>query len=272
MDKQKHKEEKDELQKEEDKEELVWDEGNTERQKKEDTKEEEEEEQRDKDEEEESEEKDDEKQGNTETQKDDTEAQKEQQEPDEDEEEDEEESAHEEIRKSEVLRRDLNKFVRDNQPSYNLTPQSRRPSGKLVTLILFVLTIVVIGGGIYFVAGVGSPKKQQQEETATPTQTPTPTPQALNRSEWSLEVLNGSGVTGVAKKLADQLKELGYQVSKVGNADRDDYETNQLYVREDLADEIDAVVLDIKDIIKIASIAGKLKDSTPSARIIIGKE
>lgn len=234
---------------------------------------------------------DDVKQDNSETQKDDTETQKEEEgdtktqnkegdtkeqeskaeESDEGDDEDEEQSADEEISKSEVLRRDLNKFVRDNQPSYNLTPQSKKPSGKLITLILFILAVLVIGGGIYFVAGVGSSKREQQEEAATPTQTPTPTPQRVNRSEWSFEVLNGSGVTGAAKKLADQLKELGYQVSKVGNADRDDYETSQLYVSEDFADKVDAVVVDIKDIIKIASIAGELKNSTASARIIIGK-
>lgn len=191
------------------------------------------------------------------------------------EEETESQPTHADIRQSEVLRRDLNQFVRDNQPSYNLNPQSRRLSGKLVTLILFILTIAVIGSAIYFVAGVGSPKKQEQTAisppTSTPTPTPTPTPKTLNRSEWSFEVLNGSGVTGAAKKLADSLKALGYQVVKVGNADKD-YQTNEFFVQEDLMVDIAPVVADIKDIIKIASISGQLKDSTASARIIIGKE
>lgn len=179
----------------------------------------------------------------------------------------------EDIRKSEVLRRDLNQFVRDNQPSYNLNPQSKMLSGKLVTLILFILTIAVIGSAIYFVAGVGSPKKQEQTVISPPTSTitPTPTPNTLNRSEWSFEVLNGSGVTGAAKKLADSLKALGYQVVRVANADKD-YTKNEFFVQEDLMVSIDAIVADIKDIIKIASISGKLKDSTASARIIIGKE
>lgn len=179
----------------------------------------------------------------------------------------------EDIRKSEVLRRDLNQFVRDNQPSYNLNPQSKMLSGKLVTLILFILTIAIIGSAIYFVAGVGSPKKQEQTVISPPTSTitPTPTPYTLNRSEWSFEVLNGSGVTGAAKKLADSLKALGYQVVRVANADKD-YTKNEFFVQEDLMVSIDAIVADIKDIIKIASISGKLKDSTASARIIIGKE
>jgi len=183
------------------------------------------------------------------------------------------EPTHEDISRSNTMRRDLNQFVRDNQPSYNLTPQSKKLSGKLLTLILFILAVVVIGGGIYFLTGVGSPKKEQQPSTV-PTSTPqaSPTPEVLNRSEWSFEVLNGSGVTGEAKRIADALRQLGYQVIKVGNADRSDYTSNQFFVREDLQDEVDQIVVDIKDIIKIASISGELKDATASARIIIGKE
>lgn len=196
----------------------------------------------------------------------------EEEEEEESEEDEEEQPTHEDIKKSDILRRDLNQFVRDNQPSYNLNPQNRGSSKRLITLILFILAIVVIGGGIYFIAGLGGSKK---ESTPTPTPSvsaePTPTPQALNRDEWFLEVLNGSGVTGAAKKLADQLKELGYPVVKVGNADRDDYTSHQFFVKKELEDSVDLVILDIKDIIKIASLSGELTDSTASARIIIGK-
>lgn len=181
-------------------------------------------------------------------------------------------STHEEIKKSDILRRDLNQFVRDNQPSYNLNPQNRSSFKKLMTLILFILAIVVIGGGIYFIAGLGGSKKQSSS-TPTPSATaePTPTPRALDRLQWSLEVLNGSGVTGAAKKLADQLKALGYPVVKTGNADRDDYTSNEFFVKKELEDSVELFILDIKDIIKIASVSGELKDSTASARIIIGK-
>ena len=181
-------------------------------------------------------------------------------------------STHEDIKKSDILRRDLNQFVRDNQPSYNLNPQNRGSSKKLITLVLFILAILVIGGGIYFIAGLGGSKKPSSPTpTPSPTAEPTPFPKALNRAEWPLEVLNGSEVTGAAKKLADQLKALGYPVVKTGNADRDDYTQSEFFVRKELADSVDLVILDIKDIIKIASISGELTDSTASARIIIGK-
>lgn len=256
MDKQKHKEDKDEKdesrEESEVKEELVREDGNTATQKEEEAQKEDEEaetEEGEKDEEE------DEKQGNTETQNDDTEAQK------------------EEVKRTDILRRDLNKFVRDNQPSYNLASQPKKLFGKSTTFILFILAVVVIGGGIYFMTGAGSPEKGEQTSAPIATTTPQPTPaiEVLNRSEWSFEVLNGSGVTGEAKRIAGALGKLGYQVVKTGNADRDDYSQSQFFVRKDLEQDVNQVVVDIKDIIKIASISGELKDSTASARIIIGK-
>ncbi len=110
-------------------------------------------------------------------------------------------------------------------------------------------------------------------QTPTPTPVPSPTPkQQLIRSERSFEVLNGSGVIGAAKKLADKLRELGYQVIKVGNADRDDYPKNLILVGKDQREKVDVLIADLRDVIKIASVGGELTDSTASARIIIGKE
>ena len=106
---------------------------------------------------------------------------------------------------------------------------------------------------------------------ATPSSTPTPKPD-FNRAEWSLEVLNGTEVSGAAKKLADKLTALGYPVVKSGNADKQTYETTQLLIKKELQSKVDLVIADLKDVVKIASVDGQLKDSTASARIILGKE
>lgn len=155
--------------------------------------------------------------------------------------------------------------------------QSRPKSGKKKLIIAAVIIAVLIGGWVVKSNFGGSSKtviKIESQPIPTPapvTSAPTPKP-ALVRSEWSLEVLNGSGVTGAAKKLADQLKELGYEVLKTANADKDSYTQNQIYIKAELKDKVDLVIADLKDIIKIASVGGELKDSTVSARIIIGKD
>ena len=69
--------------------------------------------------------------------------------------------------------------------------------------------------------------------TAAPTQPP-----ALKAEETRVEVLNGTRRAGIALQTADRLREKGFQVVAVGNADRADYPDSQLLVqpgREDAA-------------------------------------
>lgn len=165
--------------------------------------------------------------------------------------------------------------------SYSIGQPLNRKSGssKKTFFLIIILLLVLLGGGFLILKSrgmlgnlMGTPKP-----TPTPTETPepTPTPNPLNKEEWRFEVLNGSGETGLAKKVADKIKEQGYIVTKTGNADKTSYEKTQLFALKDLEGKVDLVVADLKDIIKIASFGGELtpaKDSTASARIILGKD
>lgn len=139
-------------------------------------------------------------------------------------------------------------------------------AGGGILLIILLATL-----GFFVLSSKEMPQENKKTEIKTETPTPTPKP-ALIRSEWSLEVLNGSGVAGVAKKLAERLREKGYQVISAGNADKDSYTESQIYVSSAFKERIDLLIADVKDVVKIASIAGELKDSTASARIIVGKK
>jgi hypothetical protein len=145
--------------------------------------------------------------------------------------------------------------------------------------------IFILGGiglGIIVIAAVAlfifSATQNMQEETnkevATETVLVTPTEapkQVLNKSEWTFEVLNGSGTAGVAKKAADQLIELGYKVIGTDNADKQTYKGNGLFVSQGMESKVDLLIADLRDAIEIATVAGILRDSTASARIIIGR-
>lgn len=148
--------------------------------------------------------------------------------------------------------------------------QEKKKSKKL----LFIIIIIVLGLAGFLMIRSNSLLKQNTEPTPSPQaiQTPQPTPAAiLIRSDWSLEVLNGSGTSGLAKQIALKLQDLGYQVVKTGNADRD-YDKTQILIKKELLEKADLVIADIKDVIKIASVAGELTEGTASARIIIGKD
>ena len=149
--------------------------------------------------------------------------------------------------------------------------------GGMKKFIIWLVILAILALGIGWLATSKLFKSSPNEEVKITEQqtTPTPTPvveEKLERSEWSLEVLNGSGVSGLAKKVADGLTGLGYQVVKVGNADKQTYTQSQIFVKDELKGKIDKVVADIKDIVKISSVSGQVEDSTASARIIIGKE
>lgn len=155
-------------------------------------------------------------------------------------------------------------------PNYNFVTERKKSKKTLYLIILVIIILTVVGA---FIFNKKFSKQATPTSTPTPVPTPTSTPKpALIRSDWSLEVLNGSGVSGLAKKAADKLKEMGYQVIKTGNADKDSYDKTQILVKKDLQDKVDLLIADLRDIIKIASVAGELKDSTASARIIIGKD
>lgn len=182
--------------------------------------------------------------------------------------------------------RNLNKDMDNNREKTmqsfrdaGYTPYQRPSKGGKKTLLLIIVLIILL-------TGVGFILRHQirgmiggSKATPSPAPTPepsvvesTPTPAPLVRSEWSFEVLNGSGVTGLAKTIADKLTALGYSVVKTGNADNSNYQTTQIFVKSDLKDKVDLVIEDLRDTVKIASVGGELKDSTASARIIIGKD
>lgn len=154
------------------------------------------------------------------------------------------------------------------------TPKRKSGMKKFIIWLAVIAVLALAAGWIattVFKSGEGEVKITQDSPSPVPVVTPPPE-QKLERSEWSLEVLNGSGVSGLAKKVSDQLTSLGYQVIKVGNADKQNYEKSQIFVKDSLKDKLDLVIADIKDVIKIASVAGEIEDSTASARIIIGKD
>lgn len=138
-----------------------------------------------------------------------------------------------------------------------------------------VLALIIFALGFFFFTFIKNPPKEKVEtptSSSTPISTSTQTPNPLIRADWSFEVVNGSGVSGLAKRVADQIEALGYPVVKIANADRDDYSKTTILVKKELQERLDLVVADLKDIVKIASMGGELKNSTASGRIILGKD
>src|SRR3990167_4234997 len=102
---------------------------------------------------------------------------------------------------------------------------------------LWILIILIIIGAVAFAIfrGIGPFSKlklggstEETFESPTPFEFSSPSPEAspagaVNRSDASVRVLNGSGVAGAAAALKDSLVGKGWTVDKIGNAESDDF-------------------------------------------------
>lgn len=123
-----------------------------------------------------------------------------------------------------------------------------------------------------------------EELTSTPTQKPTaiPTPKSstssidkttkLDRKDLTVIVQNGSGEKGVAGKVADILKGIGYNVTSTTNADNFDYSDITIQVKSTKSDFLPVLKKDLSSDYTIGSSTSDLSSSSSAdAVVIVGK-
>jgi hypothetical protein len=153
--------------------------------------------------------------------------------------------------------------------------QPVKRANKFHLLVLVIIGIAVIGFTVYILKGgfgeisLTSQPSPSPSPIETPSATPTPTPEP-DRAQYKVRILNGSGKTGLAKTVADKLKELGYQIEKTGNATNSAF--TQTVVRVKSADE-SAIAQVIKDLAPEFDAAGNTSlksDDAANIEIILG--
>lgn len=109
----------------------------------------------------------------------------------------------------------------------------------LVGAVFAVLLLGILAGGIYYFKSKVSDKAPTRPEevakatsTPEPTQTPTPEPEIV-LADYSLSVLNGSGVVGEADKVKDILASAGFEEIETDNADSYDYTNTEVSFKKD---------------------------------------
>lgn len=177
--------------------------------------------------------------------------------------------------------------------------------------VLFLLLFLLLVGGLVFGAsrflGQSSEKKEAQTsptptefifptDTPTPTEdatkpTPTPTKAAatptvtprpssnpvdkttgLDRSSLSVQILNGSGVAGAAKKASDFLSGLGYSIASTGNADAEDFQGVTIKVKSSKSSFLPLLKKDLEGSYTVSSSTSDLSaSSSADALVIVGK-
>lgn len=121
----------------------------------------------------------------------------------------------------------------------NSEPKKKR---NLIIAIVGIILLILLGVGAWFVLSdptteEATPEQETIEIQPTSTPVPTETPVPIERSEIRIQVLNGTGVSGEAGLLQEELEELGYEDIEAGNADNTDYEAAEVTFNEDLSPE-----------------------------------
>jgi hypothetical protein len=113
-------------------------------------------------------------------------------------------------------------------------PQRSTERSSLPYLVFAVLgVLIVVGAGAFAVGLVGG---REEPGTGTRTQAGEASPRseprgALDPSSVTFSVLNGTGVDGLAKQVADELEAAGYRRGNVTNATGQQAESVVLYAR-----------------------------------------
>ena len=124
-------------------------------------------------------------------------------------------------------------FNQEQQPvAYSVSSPAKQKNSNSKWLIIFIVLLILGGAGIFFftksanvVIPTPTPSFNVQPIENRPTLTPVPSksPEPIKRTDVSIEIQNGTGITGEAKLLSDKLKALGYSEITAGNADKTDY-------------------------------------------------
>lgn len=124
-----------------------------------------------------------------------------------------------------------------------------------------------------------APSTDPTAEAGKPTVAPTTKPvnpvdasTGLDRSTLSVEVQNGSGVTGAAAKGSDVLKSFGYKIGSVGNANNDGYTDVTIQVKSTKSNFLALLKKDLGFSYTVGSASADLDSSSSAdALVIIGK-
>lgn len=116
----------------------------------------------------------------------------------------------------------------------------------LIVIVIIVLVLLAAGGWFLFQKKSKTNENISQTSSISPTGeiASTPTERPVDKSEVSIEILNGSGVSGEAAKLKSVLSELDYTDIEVGNASSSDYVTTEVTFKSSVGDEVKDEITD----------------------------
>lgn len=172
---------------------------------------------------------------------------------------------------------------RINQTSFPSDEPILEPKGERSRWVVFipVLILIIIAGLVFFykdkllskVMNLTNFGKEEIQVTPTPIPTPTPTPTiSVDRSKFTLRVLNGTPTTGAAGTLADKLKAKGWLIDKTGNATSSAVAESYVRGKPGTDDAIKVLIDDVSDYQASSSSSSLKSNDKADLEFVIGKK
>lgn len=190
--------------------------------------------------------------------------------------------------KSEQPSKEVKKWLNDTPITEGSGIEESKGINKKVIffVVIFMLIAGILGGGFYYYKNNMSTTTETEDEnedritvreTSEPTVTPTSVPEVeeeIDLSKYSVSVLNGSGVPGVAGDVSDILVEAGFSDPDKGNAESYDYGSTQISMKDSVPKSVfDTINQVLSDYYDLSSVPAELDDeSTYDIIIIVGAD
>jgi len=163
--------------------------------------------------------------------------------------------------------------------AFDARPLHRQPliSPKMLFIAFAILILVVsaLGAVLYLRNRASNPPTelpiattQTPQPTTTPQPTPTTTP--INLADYSVEILNGSGISGEATRVKNLLETATFETFSIGNASSYDYTNTEVSMKQDVPEVVFASLQDA--LTEYSLITADVLDATDTVdiRIVIG--
>jgi hypothetical protein len=147
-------------------------------------------------------------------------------------------------------------------------------TGLIVFVIMFILVNNITKGSLSnSITSIISKPTMTPTPTLEPTMTPIPTINPnIKREDLKLSVQNGTEISGYASKIASVLEEKGFKNVAKSNADKNDYQKNELRIKDDKKDFVEIIRADLKDNLTSFEVKSLSSDDKFDCILILGSE
>lgn len=158
--------------------------------------------------------------------------------------------------------------------------EERRVNSKLKFILLGLVVLLILGALGYLLIfsrdeevknDAVSPQDSSLEPQPSPSPEPTPIVEEIDRSGFTLRILNGTKTSGLAASASATLKGLGYEVERTGNATNSAFLKTVIRVKAGSESLFEALIKDLMPMFEGEKGPGLRDSDAVDAEIILGR-